>query len=159
HGPSADLLERLSQVVQGWNQVLTTANEALAQEIPQSTRIAICMRCAKWYGKYLERPDYAIPYYQQILQLDPIHHAAMSQMADLYRQLGQWDTVYQVLARMLEVASRDEDKMDVFVQLGELCEKQLGRPEQATAYYSQALELDGAHLPSLVALEDRKRVA
>ena len=43
--------------------------------------------------------------------------------------------------------------MDVYVQLGELCEKQLGRPEQATSYYSQALELDGAHLPSLVALE------
>ncbi|MFT3922541.1 MAG: hypothetical protein QM778_08405 [Myxococcales bacterium] len=153
YGPSADQLERLAQAVQGWNQVLTTANEALAQQIPQSTRIALCLRCAKWYGRFLERPDYAIPYYQQILQLDPAHHQAMSQMADLYRQLGQWDTVYQVLARMLEVASRDEDKMDVYVQLGELCEKQLSRPEQATTYYSQALELDGAHLPSLVALE------
>jgi tetratricopeptide (TPR) repeat protein len=150
---TANQLERLAQLLQGWAQLLTVANEALAQEIEQDTRITICLRCAKWYGKYLERPDYAIPYYQQVLQLDPTHHAAMSQMADLYRQTGQWDTVYQVLARMLEVATRDEDKMDVYVQLGELCEKQLGRPEQATAYYSQALDLDGAHLPSLVALE------
>jgi golgin subfamily B member 1 len=150
---TANNLERLAQLLQAWGPLLTAANEALAEELDQDTRITVCLRCAKWYGKYLERPDYAIPYYQQILQLDPTHHAAMSQMADLYRQTGQWDTVYQVLARMLEVATRDEDKMDVYVQLGELCEKQLGRPEQATAYYSQALELDGAHLPSLVALE------
>ncbi|MFM2417170.1 MAG: hypothetical protein RL385_1893, partial [Pseudomonadota bacterium] len=150
---TANQLERLAQLLQAWGPLLTAANEALAQDLPQETRITVCLRCAKWYGKYLERPDYAIPYYQQILQLDPQHHAAMSQMADLYRQTGQWDTVYQVLARMLDVATRDEDKMDVYVQLGELCEKQLGRPDQATAYYSQALELDGAHLPSLVALE------
>ena len=153
HQKTADQLERLAQLLQAWSQLLTTANEALAQELDQDTRIAICLRCAKWYGKYLERPDYAIPYYQQVLQLDPQHHAAMSQMADLYRQTGQWDTVYQVLARMLEVATRDEDKMDVYVQLGELCEKQLDRPEQATTYYSQALDLHGDHLPSLVALE------
>jgi tetratricopeptide (TPR) repeat protein len=153
HQKTADQLERLAQLLQAWGALLTTANEALAQELDQETRISICLRCAKWYGKYLERPDYAIPYYQQVLQLDPQHHAAMSQMADLYRQTGQWDTVYQVLARMLEVATRDEDKMDVYVQLGELCERQLGRPEQATTYYSQALDLHGDHLPSLVALE------
>ncbi|MET0339682.1 MAG: tetratricopeptide repeat protein [Polyangiales bacterium] len=153
HQKTADQLERLAQLLQAWAQLLTTANEALAGELDQDTRIAICLRCARWYGKYLERPDYAIPYYQQVLALDPTHHAAMSQMADLYRQTGQWDTVYTVLARMLEVASRDEDKMDVYVQLGELCEKQLGRPEQATTYYSQALDLHGDHLPSLVALE------
>jgi tetratricopeptide (TPR) repeat protein len=150
---SGDEVERLAQVTQGWAQLLTTANEALQQELDQDTRIAICLRCAKWYGKYLERPDYAIPYYQQILQLDPLHIAAMGQMADLYRQTGQWDTVYQVLSRMLEVASNDDEKMDVYVQLGELCEKQLGRPDQATAYYSQALDLDGAHLGALQALE------
>jgi golgin subfamily B member 1 len=153
HQKVGDKVERLAQMLQGWGQLLTTANEALGTELDQDTRIAICLRCAKWYGKYLERPDYAIPYYQQVLQLDPQHHAAMSQMADLYRTTGQWDTVYQVLARMLEVATRDEDKMDVYVQLGELCEKQLGRPEQATVYYSQALELHGDHLPSLVAME------
>jgi tetratricopeptide (TPR) repeat protein len=150
---TASQLERLAQLLQGWGQLLTVANEALAHELPQDVRISICLRCARWYGKYLERPDYAIQYCQQVLQLDASHHAAMSQMAELYRQMGQWDFVYQVLARMLEVASKDEDKMDVYVQLGELCEKQLGRPEQATAYYSQALDLDGAHLPSLVALE------
>ncbi|HEX6239251.1 MAG TPA: tetratricopeptide repeat protein [Polyangiales bacterium] len=150
---TASQLERLAQALSGWNQLLTSANEALAHELPQEVRITICLRCARWYGKYLERPDYAIQYCQQVLQLDPVHHAAMSQMAELYRQMGQWDFVYQVLARMLEVAHKDEDKMDVYVQLGELCEKQLGRPEQATTYYSQALELNGAHLPSLVALE------
>jgi tetratricopeptide (TPR) repeat protein len=150
---TGDEIERLSQITQGWGQLLTTANEALQGDIDQDTRIAICLRCAKWYGKYLERPDYAIPYLQQILQLDPLHVGAMGQMADLYRQTGQWDTVYQVLSRMLEVANNDDDKMDVYVQLGELCEKQLGRPEQATAYYSQALDLDGAHLGALQALE------
>jgi tetratricopeptide (TPR) repeat protein len=153
HQRTANELERLASGMQGWGQLLTVANEALQQELPQDVRIAICMRCAKWYGKHLERPDYAIPYYQQILQLDPVNAQAMSQMADLYRQTGQWETVYQVLSRMLEVSTTDEDKMDAYVQLGELCEKHLGRPEQATAYYRQALDLDGAHLGALIALE------
>ncbi len=56
--------------------------------------------------------------------------ALAMKMADLCRQLGQWDTVYQVLARMLEVASRDQDKMDVYVQLGELCGAARSRSRQ-----------------------------
>lgn len=151
---TADELERLApEDPQRWNVLLEMANGALQEVEETEDKIAICLRAARWYGKYLERPDYAMQYYNQALQLDPSHVGAMNQMADLYRAGGQFEHVVQVLTRILEVATGEDDKMDVYVQLGELCEKHLNQPDKASAYYQQALDLDGAHLGALEALE------
>ena len=40
---------------------------------------------------------------QQILALDPGNVPAMQQMADLYRSTQQWDTLAQVLGRLVEM--------------------------------------------------------
>ncbi len=146
-------LERVAGLTQRWAELLQSANEALPQVDDPQLKIAICLRCAKWYGTELKHPEYAIPYYQQILALDPANLPAMRQMADLYRQTQQWPTLAQVLTRLVEMTSDATEKMAVYVQMGELAENQLGVPDQAMDYYQKALEFDSAHLGALAALE------
>ena len=64
-------LERITALTQKWNELLTVANEALQQTDDPETKINICLACGKWYGEALNHPEYAIPYYQQVLALDP----------------------------------------------------------------------------------------
>jgi len=146
-------LERVAGLTQRWAELLQSANEALPQVEDPQLKIAICLRCAKWYGTELKHPEYAIPYYQQILALDPANLPAMRQMADLYRQTQQWPTLAQVLSRLVEMTSDSAEKMSVYVQMGELAENQLGVPEQAMDYFQKALEFDHGHLGALEALE------
>lgn len=150
---TADEIERLAGLTQKWNDLLAAANAALQQVTDPATKIAICLSCAKWYGTQLGHPEYAIPYYQQILGLDPANVAAMRQMADLYRSTQQYPTLAQVLGRLVDITSDPSDKASVYVQMGELAEQHLGVPEQARTYYKQALDTDPKHIGALEALE------
>ncbi len=150
---TADEIERLAGLTQKWNDLLAAANAALQQVTDPATKIAICLSCAKWYGTQLGHPEYAIPYYQQILGLDPANVAAMRQMADLYRSTQQYPTLAQVLGRLVDITSDPSDKAGVYVQMGELAEQHLGVPEQARTYFKQALDTDPKHIGALEALE------
>ncbi len=146
-------LERVAGLTQRWAELLQSANEALPQVEDPALKIAICLRCAKWYGTELKHPEYAIPYYQQILALDPANLPAMRQMSDLYRQTQQWPTLAQVLTRLAETTTDPAEKMAVYVQLGDLAETHRGMPEQAMGLYQKALELDHGNVGALEALE------
>ena len=115
----------------GWNDALNLANETLQSADDRMVKIALSLRCAKWYGQELGHPEYAVPYYTQILALDPTNYAAMQSQADLFRHLGQWQQLAQMLGRMAEIVRAKRERALVFVQMGELCENQLNLPDQA----------------------------
>ncbi len=146
-------IERLAALTQKWNELLSSANEALAHVEDKDLKIAICLNCARWYGVELGHPEYAIPYYQQILALDPGNVPAMRQMVTLYRITGQWDLLAQVLGRLVEMVKEPAEKADVYVEMGTLCEHQLGYPDRAPGYYAQALEIDARNMGAITALE------
>ncbi|MCA9607671.1 MAG: tetratricopeptide repeat protein, partial [Myxococcales bacterium] len=156
---TADELERICTLTKDWNTPLNLANETLQQlqqEDEHETRdikIALCLRCAQWYGTRLNHPEYAVPYYNQILALDPTNYRAMNSQANLHRHLGQWQQLAQMLGRMSEIVQAPHERASVFVDMGELCETHLGMPEQAPTYFRQALDADKSHLGAIGNLE------
>ena len=159
---TATELERITALIgtnEAWNEPLGLANQTLQElqaEDDYDTReikIALCLRCARWYGQQLNHPEYAGPYYQQILSLDPTNYHAMQSQADLHRHLAQWQQLAQMLGRMSEIVKGASERAEVFNQMGELCEEQLHQPELSPGYYRQAIESDPKHLGALKNLE------
>ncbi len=151
-----DVLNRLEGAVaraDQWNDLLTEANQMLQAAEDEESKIAICLACARWYGKKLGHPEYAIPYYQQVLSIDPSNAAAMRQMAELYRATRQWDTLRQVLARLVEMSPEPRVKAATEVELGLLAEEQFGNLAEALNHYKRALGLDPENLGAMEALE------
>ena len=151
-----DVVERLEEVAaraDQWNDLLTEANQMLQVAEDEPTKIAICLACARWYGQKLGHPEYAIPYYQQVLSIDPANAAAMRQMAELYRATRQWDTLRQVLARLVEMSPEPKVKAATEVELGLIAEEQLGNLDEALNHYKRALGLDPENLGAMEALE------
>src|SRR5690606_1485784 len=137
---TAEKLEDITRKTKKWNELLAAANAALQETDDAETEIAICLNCAKWYGQELGHPEYAIPYYQQILAIDANNGPAMQQRAELYRSTKQWDTLAQVLGRLVEMTDDPEVLAETYVQMGQLADTHLNIPEQAGQYYTQALE-------------------
>ena len=146
-------LEKIAHASGRFAQLVQTANEWLTNETDNQKRIALCLRLAKWYGEDLGHPEYAQPYYAQILQLDPNNVAVLRQMASLYRKNAQWQQMGATLMRAHDVARTDEEKKEILTELGELLELHMREPDQALGYYQRALDLDPHHLPALEALE------
>ncbi len=152
---TADELERVTATISGakWNELLNAANAALQTATDPAVKIALCLRCAKWYAVELGHPAYAIPYYQQIQQLDRGNVPALQQLSDLYRSTQQWQKLGETLNEVVTLTTDPEIKASTYVQMGELCETHFNKPDQARVYFTQAIDAHPTHIPGLEALE------
>lgn len=146
-------LERITQATEKWGVLLETANAWLGEQTEPRPRIKLCLRLGKWYGEDLGHPEWAQPYYQQVMQLDPNNAQVLRQMASIYRLGAQWQKMGEALTRALDVAVANEDRKVILFDLGELLEKYMDQVDQGIAYYRRAFEIDPQYLPVLQALE------
>ena len=146
-------LEKMAAVTKSWGGLIKLVNAWLeaAEDSPQ-TQISLCLRLAKWYGEDLDRQDYAQPYYQKVLTLDPNNVAVLRQMANFYKKNARWREQGQMLEKALAVASRESDRAAILTDLGEVLEQNVD-PAQGLASFKRALDADPYYVPALENLE------
>jgi tetratricopeptide (TPR) repeat protein len=146
-------LERMTQATNRWPELVATVNGWLGQQTDPVAKITLCLRLAKWYAEDLGRPDYAQPYYGQILQLDPNNVGVRRAMANFYKKQSQWQQQGQTLQAALDVAVTDIDRKEILTEMGEVLERRMGEVDQGLTFYKRALDVDLYHLAALEALE------
>ena len=146
-------LEKVAQSTNRWSELLTTANAWLQEEQDRKRKIQLLLLLGRWYGENLGMSNYAAPYYQQVLQIDPQNVRVMRQMAAIERLAGNYPKVGQMLNKALEVAVTSDDRKAILTDLGDVLYRNLEQPDQGIPYYKRALEVDGGYLPALSALE------
>jgi len=150
---TAKYLEKIAQSTGKWPLVIERVQGWLKAQTDPAQKIRLCLHLAKWYGEDLGHPEYAQPYYAQIVQLDPNNVGALRQMGQLYRKSANWQQLGATLTRALEVAVTDVDRKEILTELGELLDSQMGQTDQALAYFQRALDVDVSFLPALENLE------
>jgi tetratricopeptide (TPR) repeat protein len=150
---TAEYLERMAQATGRWAELINTANAWLQEQTEPRPRIQLCLRLGKWYGENLDRSEYAFPYYEMVLSLDPNNVQVRRRVAAMHRLGGNWQAVGEELTRALNVAIANEDRKVILHELGELLEKNMGQLDQGLAFYRRALEVDPIYLPTLESLE------
>ncbi|WP_394842415.1 tetratricopeptide repeat protein [Pendulispora brunnea] len=150
---TAKYLERMAQATGRWGELIQTANGWLKEQTENKEKIRLCLHLAKWYGDDLGHPEYAQPYYAQIVALDPNNVGALRQMGQLYRKNSDWQRLGQSLTRALDVAINDVDRKEIMTELGELLDQQMAQTDQAITQFQRALEVDGLYIPALENLE------
>jgi tetratricopeptide (TPR) repeat protein len=150
---TARYLEKIAQSTGKWNVVIERVVGWLKAQTDPAQKIRLCLHLAKWYGEDLGHPEYAQPYYAQIVQLDPNNVGALRQMGQLYRKSANWQQLGATLTRALEVAITDLDRKEILTELGELLDSQMSQTDQALTYFQRALDVDAAFLPALENLE------
>ena len=146
-------LEKMAQATGRWAELIQNANTWLQAQTDRKQKIVLSLRLAKWYGEDLGRPEYAQPYFAQVVQLDPNNVAVLRQMASLYRKNQQWQLVGQTLTRALDVAIADTDRKEILTELGDVLLNQMRETDQALAYYLRALDVDAHFVPAIESLE------
>ncbi|MBK7581413.1 MAG: hypothetical protein IPI67_14520 [Myxococcales bacterium] len=150
---SVKYLERMAAGTGRWGELINTANAWLKEEEDSRKKIELCLRLGKWYGEDLGHPEYAQPYYAQVMQLDPNNVQVLRQMASIYRLGAQWQKMGETLTRALDVAVANDDKKVILCDLGDLLEKHMSQADQGITFYRRALDVDPLFLPALESLE------
>ena len=150
---TARYLERMAQATGRWGEVIQTANNWLQAEAVPAQKIRLCLHLAKWYGDDLGHPEYAQPYYAQIVQLDPNNVGALRQMGQLYRKNQNWQQLGTTLTRALDVAVTPVDRKEILTELGELLDSHMSQTDDAVGYFTRALDVDAHFVPAIENLE------
>src|SRR6185369_330707 len=80
----------------------------------------------------LGHAEYAQPYYQQVVALDPNNVQVMRQIAAIHRMSAQWQKVGETLTLAMNVAAANEDRKAILVDMGELLFKNMAKPTKAS---------------------------
>ena len=146
-------LEKMAGATKRWAQLVQLVNGWLEEAEDPPTQIALSLRLAKWYGEDLDREEYAMPYYQKVMSLDPNNVGVLRQMANVHKKRAQWREQGQMLQRALDAASNDSDRAAILHDMGEVLEKHMDKADQGMAYYKRALDADPYYVPALESLE------
>ncbi|MCK9462146.1 MAG: tetratricopeptide repeat protein [Proteobacteria bacterium] len=150
---TAKHLERLASITDSWNELLASCNQVLQSIQDKKTQVNLCLKIGKWYADELGHPEYAIAYYQQVLQLDADNVRALTLMGQLYRGTKQWAELVEVLGRAVSAEQEPDRKKAIYVELGQIYEEYLSDLPEARKAYKQALDIDPGLEAALNALE------
>ncbi len=113
---------------------------------------ALLHRAGEICEQQLNDPDAALRRYRRVVQTDPLHRPTLASLGRLYYRLGRWEDLLDTYRGELAASERSADTAPLLCKMGELCERHLGRDDEAVQCYREALEVDPFHTPSLHAL-------
>jgi tetratricopeptide (TPR) repeat protein len=115
-------------------------------------RIDLYLSMGQVYEVSLQNPDRAIEAYTDILSFDPDHTQALDALARLYEDIESWDRAVDVMSRLVQLVDDAAYRVNVLYRLGRINEEHLSDTTTAEERYSQALELNPAHVESMTQL-------
>ncbi len=83
----------------------------------------------------------AADYYRRILDRVPDDDGTLAALDTIYRASGDAEALYEILLRRAELAKDPGTEGALRVQIGELCETKLERPEEAIAAFERVVEI------------------
>src|SRR5690606_14846069 len=128
-----------------WSDVFTSGIETVkAGELPTDSANKLLEYLGSWYANKINRPDLALPMYNQILTTDPANDAALEGLAKIYRKAQQWSELGAILIKRAETAA-PAIRRDLQAEAGEVLETKLNNLQAAKELYEGVLAEDPGH--------------
>ncbi|HEX2570588.1 MAG TPA: tetratricopeptide repeat protein [Polyangia bacterium] len=146
-------LERLATAANKWAELLTDYTQVVQTITDPKIAASLWVKIGRWYGEHLGHLEYAIASEQQALKLDPNQKEALANLAEFYRKTRRWPELAAVLARHAELEEAPATRVDLYLALAQLHERELPDAEAAVEAYRNAVSADPACHDALDALE------
>ncbi len=128
-----------------WGDVFSSGIETVkAGELPTDSINRLLEYLGDWYSNKINRPDLALPMYNQILTTDPANEAALEGLSRIYRKAQQWSELGAILVRRAETAA-PAARRDLQAEAAEVIESKLNNLEAARELYDAILSEDPGH--------------
>ncbi len=146
-------LERLAKTNEQWSDAIATLNDAIESTDRQRNALRLCVIVGGLYVKRIARPDYALPYLNRALQIDPAHEPALEAMTALYRDAQSWQELVQILLHRADAASSPNRSRELRAEAAAVVHGKLGDVATAQQMFAQIFKDDPAHPGAIKALE------
>ncbi len=128
-----------------WSDVFTSGIETVkAGELATDSANRLLEYLGEWYSNKINRPDLALPMYNQILTTDPANEPALKGLSDIYKKAQQWGELVSILVKRAETAA-PALRRDLQAEAGEVLETKLNNWQGAKELYETVLSENPGH--------------
>lgn len=141
----ADALDDLLRTDERWVDLIDLQFSRVQAEHDPKRRSELHAELGELYENKLGQPGEAIVWYERALADDPHSTAALVGLHRLHLAEQAWDTLAELLPRLLECLGPDTPRavlVDLWVELGTILAEHLGRSDEAVDAFREALALD-----------------
>ncbi len=134
--------EELLKVFERMVQLAPSAEEA----------VRLLGKIAATWEESFEDLRAAVSAWERALQVDAQNIAAVKNLERLLRTLGEWELLVQAYELHISLTRDSKEIVQLYLLVGEIHSKELGRTDRAEAVYNAALEFDAGSQDAIHAL-------
>jgi tetratricopeptide (TPR) repeat protein len=154
-----DALERLYFRNERWEE-LYGVYEKMIDIAPGDEALSDCYaRMAKLTSDIFGYREKAVELWQKVLDLRGADPVALSALADLHEQAGEWRELTEVLDNQIRATDAPEGKIPLYKRLGRIWGEKLSRERNSLECWQRVLEIDPGDVEALRAIAENYRSA
>ncbi|WP_372365294.1 tetratricopeptide repeat protein [Candidatus Uabimicrobium sp. HlEnr_7] len=115
--------------------------------------ISILFSLGEVYRDEVKDLEAAIQIFSNILELEVANNSALQALEQMYKSLGRSRDMAVLISKKISLCATDEERIELYIHLGSLYEKELGDPDHAIQSFEYARSIQGDRLNVLNALD------
>jgi tetratricopeptide (TPR) repeat protein len=153
HMEAIHAIQRSAERAGLWLDLASALESEAAITRDPAALLGLWHRIGEVYERKVNDFSAAQSWYRRVIERDDCHIATQRSLARMYNALGRWDELIEVHKLELKVLPKPQAKAALLFKIAQLCEGALANEAEAINNYRKAIQFDGAHLPSLRALQ------
>jgi tetratricopeptide (TPR) repeat protein len=146
-------LARTYEEMGRYNDLIPVLLKEAEQSEEPKQQVALYTRIAKLWIDHFSNYNQATGPLEKVLALEPDNRAALAQLKEIYSKKRAWKQLFGVLAKEEELATSDDEKRPLVLELATLAGERLHEYPEAIALYKRLLDLDAGSVRALDAIE------
>jgi tetratricopeptide (TPR) repeat protein len=124
-----------------WEKLIKL-KEAEVERSPEAERGAKVIEVAKMAATKVKKPEITTYWWEKVLQYEPSHDEALSELGKLYERNKEWDKLADIAKRQADAASDDKTRADALQRLGLLYTEKVENSAKAIEAWQRLLSID-----------------
>jgi tetratricopeptide (TPR) repeat protein len=142
-------LARLYEESQNWRELRAITRQQAEWAEDPAERRALLARVAQLDEEKLADRDAAIATWRDVLSDQPSDAGGLHALERLYLATERWQDLIDILRRKLDIASSDQEAVDILARVAALHEQKLNEPEEAIAAWLEIIDRDSEAVTAL----------
>jgi len=143
-------MERLADASHNWETYISVLEQTLEIMEDERDKAPYLLRIAEIWEAKLDNVESATQYYTRVLAIDESSLVAVAALGRIYKRSEQWELYRQILDRQLALESAPQERQQILLQLGEVCQVHLQDADGAIRAYGMLI----AEFPSMASAYD-----
>lgn len=150
--PALKALDRLYTQQERWIELVDVYERLVELAKEPKEAVALLTRVAGIWEDQFRDLEGASKTLIRVLEIEPEHLPTVKSLERIWRQAGDWEHLVEALERHIELASEKMEIVGLYLEIGELYNRELSRADQAEEAFTAALDVDPSSREAIHAL-------